>query len=203
MNMETKTLVTDSTTDRIDPKELPVITIVELRPKEPLEGEALDSIHDMIQAASQFNGFQVADVYKKVIAGTATEYAVILRFDSYGNLSLWNNSQERKDLIASTKHLYDEVKPEMALTGLDFWFVDRHTAVEPPAKWKMMLITVIIIFVLLKVLMPFLGGLLEYLGLPEFLNTLLSITVMVALMSYLLMPAINRLLHRWLFKNKR
>ncbi|MGS2740939.1 hypothetical protein [Sinomicrobium sp. M5D2P17] len=201
--METKTLVTDSTNDMIDSNDLPVITIVELRPKVALEGEALDSIHGMIQAASQYKGYQVADVYKKVTDGTATEYAVILRFDSYSNLSLWNNSRERENLITSTKHLYAEVKPELALTGLDFWFVDKHTAAEPPAKWKMMLITVIIIFALLKVLMPFLGGLLEYLGLPEFLNTLLSIMAMVALMTYLLMPAINRVLHRWLFKNKR
>jgi len=201
--METKTLVPDSTTDRIEADHLPVITIVELRPKVPLEREALDSIHGMIQTASKYKGYQVADVYKKVIDGTATEYAIILRFDSYSNLSLWNNSQERKDLIESSKHLYAEVKPELALTGLDFWFVGKHTAVEPPVKWKMMLVTVIIIFALLKMLMPFLGGILGYFGLPEFLNTLLSITVMVALMTYLLMPAINRLLHRWLFKNNR
>lgn len=199
--METKTLVPKSTTDRIDPNGLPVITIVELRPKVPLEGEAIDSIHVMIQTASKYKGYQVADVYKKVIYDTATEYAIILRFDSYSNLSSWNNSQERKDLIESSKHLYAEVKPELALTGLDFWFVGKHNA-EHPVKWKMMLVTVIIIFALLKVLMPFLGKVLGYLELPEFLNTLLSIMVMVALMTYLLMPAINRLLYRWLFKNK-
>lgn len=199
--METKTLVPKSTTDRIDPNGLPVITIVELRPKVPLEGEAIDSIHVMIQTASKYKGYQVADVYKKVIYDTATEYAIILRFDSYSNLSSWNNSQERKDLIESSKHLYAQVKPELALTGLDFWFVGKHNA-EHPVKWKMMLVTVIIIFALLKVLMPFLGKVLGYLELPEFLNTLLSIMVMVALMTYLLMPAINRLLYRWLFKNK-
>lgn len=201
--METETLLPDSTTAMIDADHLPVITIVELRPKKPLEGEALDSIHGMIQAASKYKGYQVADVYKKVIDGSATEYAIILRFDSYSNLSLWNNSQERKDLIASGKHLYDEVKPELALTGPDFWFVGKQTAAEPPVKWKMMLVTVIIIFALLNMLMPFLGGVLGYFRLPEFLNTLLSIMVMVALMTYLIMPAINRILHRWLFKNKR
>lgn len=200
--MEIKTLVSNSTTDRIDPNGLPVITIVELRPKVPLEGKAIDSIHGMIQTASKYKGYQVADVYKKVIYDTATEYAIILRFDSYSNLSSWNNSQERKDLIESSKHLYAEVKPELALTGLDFWFVGKHNA-KHPVKWKMMLVTVIIIFALLKGLMPFLGGVLGYFGLPEFLNALLSIMVMVALMTYLIMPVINKLLYRWLFKNKR
>lgn len=201
--METTIPVPDTTIDIDNADHLPVITIVELRPKVPLEGAALGSIHGMIQAASKYKGYQVADVYKKVVDGTATEYAIILRFDSYSNLSLWNNSQERKDLIASSKHLYAEVKPELALTGLDFWFVSKHTTAEPPVKWKMMLVTVIIIFVLLKMLMPFLGGALEYIGLPEFLNTLLSIMAMVALMTYLIMPAINKILHRWLFKSKR
>lgn len=200
--MEITTLVPNSTTDRIDPDGLPVITIVELRPKVPLEGEAIASIHGMIQTASKYKGYQVADVYKKVIYDTSTEYAIILRFDSYSNLSSWNNSQERKGLIESSKHLYAEVKPELALTGLDFWFVGKHNA-EHPVKWKMMLVTVIIIFALLKGLMPFVGRVLGYFGLPEFLNTLLSIMVMVALMTYLIMPVINKLLYRWLFKNKR
>lgn len=200
--METKTLVPGSTTDRIDVDHFPVITIVELKPKVPMEGEALVSINGMIQAASKYKGYQVADAYKKVIYDTATEYAIILRFDSYSNLSSWNNSQERKDLIESSKHLYAEVKPEMALTVLDFWFVGKHNA-EHPVKWKMMLVTVIIIFALLKGLMPFLGAVLGYFGLPELLNTLLSIMVMVALMTYLIMPVINKLLYRWLFKSKR
>ncbi|MCE7054228.1 hypothetical protein LZF95_06040 [Algoriphagus sp. AGSA1] len=201
--MESINPASEATIDMVNGDHLPVITIVELRPKVPCEGEALDSLQRIVNAAAKFKGYQEANIYKKVKEGSTTEYAIILRFDHYINLRLWNNSLERKQHIANSKHFFAEVKPELALTGLDFWFVGKHTADGPPVKWKMMLVTVIIIFAMLQMVMPFLGKILGYLELPEFLNTLLSIMVMVSLMTYLIMPAINKLLYNWLFKNKR
>ncbi|MBE9583278.1 hypothetical protein IM792_02345 [Mucilaginibacter sp. JRF] len=188
-------------TDKISAGDLPVITIVELEPKLPSGEEALVSFQRIIQAASRFSGYQTADIYEKIKSGEATEYAIILRFDSFLNLQTWNNSPVKKQLIAASEGLFKEVKPELALTGLEFWFdPNRHKGAAPAAKWKMVLVTVIIIFTLLNTVMPVLGNLLGALGSPGPVKTLLSVTVMVTLMTYLIMPAITSLLRGWLFK---
>ena len=195
--------VSDFSTSPVAADNLPVITIVELIPKVPLEGEALGSLQSMIHAASQFEGYVAADVYKKLKDGTVAEYAIILQFDRYSNLYLWNNSLERKQQIALSKHLFAQVKPELALIGLFFWFANKRSGNSLPIKWKMMVITVIIILFMLNMVMPLLDHLFGYFGLTGLLKMLLSVMVMVSTMTYLIMPAINILLYPWLFKNKK
>lgn len=201
--MENKLPASDGTVDKISTDYLPVITIVELMPQVPLEREAIEALHSMIHEASQFSGYQSAAIYKKVKDASAAEYAIILRFDSYRNLQLWNNSLIRKQKIASSKHFFAEVKPELALTGLEFWFVNKQSGTSAPVKWKMMMVTVVIIFVMLNTVMPLLGQFLEYFGLTGVIRTLISIVLMVSMMTYLIMPAINALLYRWLFPQKK
>jgi antibiotic biosynthesis monooxygenase (ABM) superfamily enzyme len=185
------------------PDRLPVITIVELKPKAPMEGDALGSIFHIINSASRFEGYQAADIYQKVMTGAPTEYAIILRFDTYDHLREWNNSPVRAQHIALSKHFFDQVKPELSLTGLDFWFDNKQKGTAtPPPKWKMLLVTVVIIFVMLNAVMPLIGRLLSYSGLPVVFNTLIGVVIMVSMMTYVIMPGVTGLLHRWLFTTK-
>ncbi|MDT3401332.1 hypothetical protein [Mucilaginibacter terrae] len=191
---------TGSRTELPLPDRLPVITIVELKPKVPMAGEALGSIFHIINAASRFEGYQAADIYRKVMTGAPTEYAIILRFDTYDHMREWNNSPVKAQHIALSKHFFDEVKPELSLTGLDFWFDNKpQGTTTPPPKWKMLLVTVVVIFIMLNAVMPLIGRILSYSGLPGLFNTLIGVVVMVSMMTYVIMPAVTGLLHRWLF----
>jgi antibiotic biosynthesis monooxygenase (ABM) superfamily enzyme len=47
--------------------------------------------------------------------------------------------------------------------------------------------------------MPLIGRILSYSGLPGVFNTLIGVIIMVSMMTYVIMPAVTGLLHRWLF----
>jgi hypothetical protein len=181
----------------------PVTTILELKPRGPARQEAIKSIQAIIQTASRCEGYLSADIFEKVNDGPPAVIAIMLRFDTYTHLEAWNESTQKRQQVLSSKHLFKEVAREVRLTGLEFWFdsrQQRHPA--QPVKWKMLIVTVAIIFILLNTLMPFIGNLLTPLGLPVWGNSLIGIIIMVALMTYLIMPATTRALHTWLFKKK-
>ena len=182
---------------------LPVITIIELTPKAPYRKEALEAIQTMSLAASGFHGYQSADIFEKVTANGSIVFAIILRFDTYANLISWNDSVQKARQIALSKNLFEEVTPETKLTGLEFWFTNkRQIGRVQPTKWKMLIITVCIIFTLLHTIMPFIRQLLSPIGMPQLVNTLIGIIMMVTLMTYVVLPFITRHFSKWLFKSK-
>jgi uncharacterized protein len=69
-----------------------------------------------------------------------------------------------------------------------------------PPRYKMVMVTVSILFVLLHTLIPPIRQLAE--SLPLLLSDLLGVTVTVLLMTYLIMPSATRLLKAWLYKRK-
>lgn len=183
--------------------DLPVITIIELTPKASYREEALEAIQTISLAASDFHGYQSADIFEKVTANGSIVFAIILRFDTYANLTLWNDSAQKARQIALSKNLFEEVTPETKLTGLEFWFTNkRQIGRVQPTKWKMLIITVCIIFTLLHTIMPFIRQLLRPIGMPQLVNTLIGIIMMVTLMTYVVMPFITRIFSKWLFKSK-
>lgn len=183
--------------------DLPVITIIELTPKASYREEALEAIQTISLAAAGFHGYQSADIFEKVTAGGAIVFAIILRFDTYANLTSWNDSEQKARQIALSKNLFTEVTPEVKLTGLEFWFENKQQeGVMQPTKWKILIITVCIIFILLHTLMPFIRQLLRPIGMPQMINTLVGIIMMVTLMTYVVMPFITRIFSKWLFKSK-
>jgi antibiotic biosynthesis monooxygenase (ABM) superfamily enzyme len=100
-------------------------------------------------------------------------------------------------------------------TGLEFWFTPRspHRAkregknnedasvpMNVPPRYKMVIVTVGILFVLLNTLIPQIRQLTE--TFPLLLSDLLGVAVIVLLMTYLIMPSVTRLLKPWLYKKK-
>ncbi|HKG71246.1 MAG TPA: hypothetical protein VKA87_05075 [Nitrososphaeraceae archaeon] len=100
------------------------------------------------------------------------------------------------------------------VTGLEFWFTPHSTqraeheandnevsfpTVNLPPRYKMVMVTVGILFVLLHALIPPIRQLTE--ALPLLLSDLLGVITTVLLMTYLIMPSVTRLLKRWLYKN--
>jgi uncharacterized protein len=183
---------------------LPVTTIVRLKPKPGLIKETLHWFHAISEKASHFKGHLGAEIFEEINDHTHPEFAIIIQFDTYENSMLWEESKERKEQIALSEILFDEVKPKIQLTGLEYWFEAKddksHIA---PKKWKMAVITVVVIFTFSNTLIPLLRDLFKPLKWHPLLNSLLSVIIMVILMTYLVMPFITRVLSGWLFKPKK
>lgn len=128
------------------------------------------------------------------------EYVVILKFDCYDNLKTWLESNIRRQWIERLHPLIEKSEEIQTLTGLETWFsLPSQPLKAPPPRYKMALVTWLGVFMTLAVLSRLLAPLLS--GLPPWLNQLITTGLVVALLTYLIMPQLTKLFHKWFYPN--
>ncbi|WP_214324942.1 hypothetical protein [Nonomuraea sediminis] len=110
----------------------------------------------------------------------------------------WRSSPDRAALIAESAALAESPSLERDLTGLDGWFapIDGRV-VRPPARWKTWLVTLAALYVLLLTITTVAAPLLSPPAPP--LRFALLLPVLTALMTWIVMPRLSRLLSSWLY----
>lgn len=128
----------------------------------------------------------------------SNEYLVIFRFDSLEHLLAWETSHARGEWLRKSERFRASPIRYRKGYGLEFWFTSPNAAgAGTPPRWKMALVTVVAIYALVNLVGMAFGPLLA--GLPSWLVGFVETAIIVGLMTYLVMPAITRLLARWLF----
>jgi antibiotic biosynthesis monooxygenase (ABM) superfamily enzyme len=173
-----------------------------------------DWMDGIVHESLKFEGHLGVNIVRPV-EKSRPEYVIIFRFNTLDNLLKWEKSQERKDWLEKSKNVVEGEDKVQKFTGLEFWFTPRssHRAKDEannnedstptmnvPPRYKMVMVTVSILFVLLHTLIPPIRQLTE--SFPLLLSDLLGVTVTVLLMTYLIMPSATRLLKAWLYKRK-
>lgn len=124
-------------------------------------------------------------------------WTILVRFDSMDNLYHWIHSSERQALVAELPEMllgqeHIEMRP-----GAAFWFTPATPASPAPARWKQFLVTLAVIFPSTNLVPWFWSQLL-----PDSKGTLwghlLNDACVVALVVWLWMPAMTRVLKNWL-----
>ena len=72
---------------------------------------------------------------------------------------------------------------------------------NPPPRYKMVIVTIPIISILLLTLVPQIHVLTEMLLIPYAIRLVIAITITVLLMTYVIMPLVTKALKPWLFKS--
>ena len=128
------------------------------------------------------------------------DWHVVFRYDSKQHLDDWERSPERGALLAAgqplmkTRHIH-------RVSGLETWFsLPGRTAPAPP-RWKMFLTSLVVIYALQLLLYSTVGRLLVHWPMPARVG--LVTVVVTAMMTWLVMPNLARLLARWLFAPPR
>ena len=149
-----------------------------------------------IGAARQFPGHLGADVLRPPVGGRL--YVLIFRFDSRSHLEDWGSSPARAELVAEAES-FSESDPQIhRLSGLETWFtLPGDPPISPPPRWKMALVTWVVAFLLVTILTRLLGPLLE--PLHPLLRGAVVAGLMVASMTWLVMPRVTRMLASWLY----
>lgn len=126
------------------------------------------------------------------------EYVVILKFDRYDNLKTWLESDTRRGWIERLQPLIEQPEVIQALTGLETWFtLPNKSPKAPPPRYKMAIMTWMGVFVTLAVVSRLLTPILS--NLPILLNQLITTGLVVAVLTYLIMPRLTKLFKRWLY----
>jgi hypothetical protein len=130
------------------------------------------------------------------------EYLIVVRFASIQDLELWQQSQERKQLINEIANILDSEEAIDIKTGIDYWFTPP-TIGKHPSRWKQWFVTTSVIWPLTMYVPPAMEPLfIKYPELGEFgIRQGVLALVIVGLVVYIIMPMYVRLIAKWFFKH--
>ncbi|HLO47346.1 MAG TPA: antibiotic biosynthesis monooxygenase [Kamptonema sp.] len=131
-----------------------------------------------------------------------SEYVIILRFDRYSHLRTWMESDTRKEWIEKAKMLVRKSENVQLMTGLETWFSLPEKPLKlPPPRYKMVIITWFAVYSCITVIQYFLGPIFKLL--PPVIASILSTGIVVAMLTYVVMPRLTRLFYRWLYPKSK
>ena len=129
-------------------------------------------------------------------------YTIALHFDTLEHLEQWLASGVWRPLILKVQHLLQDGEEVDIKTGLEFWFRPPDSEQKRAKPYKQFLITLSVIFPL-TMLVPWLLTPLfraaPVLGMPGITHFLVA-GIIVALMTYVIMPRYTRLMAAWLYR---
>ena len=180
----------------------PVTTTVTRRVKPGHEAAYEAFLAGISGAARAFPGYLGIEVFRPTPGGPGGEYRTVYRFDSLAHLHGWLDSPERAAWLQRAEpHVAGPMRTQV-LTGLEGWFtLPTQPGLPPPPRYKMAVLTWATIFPLITGVVvataPLLGSL------PLVVRLAVTTGVTVPLMTWVVMPRVTRLLHRWLYPDRR
>jgi uncharacterized protein len=178
----------------------PVTTTVTRRIKPGHEAAYEGFLAGISGAARAFPGYLGVEVFRPA-GGQGGEYRTVYRFDSVAHLRAWLDSPERAAWLQRAEPHVAGPMATQVLTGLEGWFtLPTRPGVPLPPPSKMALVTWATIFPLITLVVataPLVGSL------PLVVRLAVTTGVTVPLMTWVVMPRVTRLLHRWLYPDRR
>ena len=145
-----------------------------------------------------YDGYLGAHILRPEL-GVSPDHVIVVQFETCQQLDSWMQSQTRRDWIERVKPLIREPESIKVLTGLESWFqLPEQPPHAPPKRYKQALLVWIGVAGLSLLLGPLVAAALA--SWPEFLRVLINTGIMVALLTYWVMPFLTRRFKGWLFK---
>lgn len=153
----------------------------------------------IVPVAERFPGHRGVHVIHPPAGSTL--YTVTIRFDSLLHADDWFQSAARHALLDEVLPLLDSDEEVKTVTGLEFWF-HPGPGQKPARRYKQFLLTLCVIFPLTLFVprgVQWLAGWVPALH-DTYLSHFATSAIVVALMTYVLMPRITRRLAGWLYR---
>lgn len=174
----------------------PVTVLFKRRVRPGREAEFEAWVSGITRAALQFPGHLGAAIIRPAGPG-ARDYVIIFRFEDYAQAEAWESSDTRADWVARVRALTEGEAEIQRVSGLEFWFTPPAGTTRVPPRWKMALVTFLVLWPLNVLanlaLWPVIGGW------PIALRALVVVGVLVPLVTYVAMPWATRLFAFWLY----
>ncbi|MDX1755084.1 MAG: antibiotic biosynthesis monooxygenase [Marinobacter sp.] len=157
-------------------------------------------LRQIIAAAAEFSGHQGVHIVRPTEGHDTFEIAV--RFSSKEEAEAWLASDIRKELLSDIRSALASDEQVEIKSGIDFWFTPPTSKARQPTRWKQWLITTAVIWPLTMIVPPVFQPVFD--RVPELAlwgvrHGLVAATI-VALVVYLIMPRVVRLVAGWLFR---
>lgn len=147
--------------------------------------EAIDSIES-------FDGFLRAQLFPPV-EGVQDETVIVFSFQSREQLDVWLESEAREMVLARLDHHIEGERQVNVVGGFGGWFSLGESRVK---TWKQAGVVLLALYPTVLALNEILGWLIP--DVPYLLAILIGNIISVAILSWILMPRLTKLLDRWL-----
>lgn len=177
----------------------PVTVVITHKAKRGCEEQFKAWLKGINKEASQYQGYMGVQVIEPH-STSDREYVIIVRFDSYEHLKIWNASDIRKHYLEELHTLTEDESKYEYQSGLEYWFtLSVIPGRMPPPRHKMAFVTWLALTPLILLIPPLTEPLLSKLGLIKPIPVLITCAILVVLMTYAVMPLMSKMFKKWLF----
>ncbi len=179
----------------------PVTVVVTRRVKPGREQDYEAWLTRLLHDATRLTGYLGATVHRPSATGPR-DYTSVFRFDSVDSLRAFEQSELRRRALSEVGALVEADAAWRTLTGLEFWFAaPSGTVVPQPSRLRMALLMIVVVYTLVLSLGQLVALTLS--SAPAAVRLLITIVLEVALMTWVIMPRLTRLLARWIYPTVR
>jgi len=178
----------------------PVTIIVRRKIKAGQEAEAEAWMHSISDKLGDFSGALGVEVIRPHLG--SLEYTYIYRFVDYASLNAWHESEERKEWLRRSDSFMAEPPQYEEITGLEYWFTPpagNPIGSPAPKRWRQLMVSWVglapLSYLFSFTLLPFLRQIFPDMPL---VHSVLNLGALLWVASYLWMPRVTRLAHRFL-----
>lgn len=178
------------------------VTVVVTRRVKPGREPAYEAwLERLIREASVLPGYLGTNVQRPAATGPR-EYTSVFRFDSVEHLRAFEDSDLRRRALAQVIDFVEADAVWNKLTGLELWFTAPAGTVMPqPIRFRMALVMIVVVYGLVLSIGTVVALVLNAVPMP--LRLLVTITIEVFFMTYVLMPRLTRWLARWIYPSSK
>ena len=127
-------------------------------------------------------------------------YHVVMRFSDEKSVHQWETSYVRQKLSHEADEFSERVRQEA--TGMETWFaIPEHPQLTTPPHWKMAIVTFIAVYIVGSIFVPIINNILD--GVNFYIENILVSAVLVAILTWIVMPVFSRYIFRkWLYRTR-
>jgi len=183
-----------------DPVAAPVTRIARRRARTGREAEYEALIREMFGLMRGVPGFLGADLIPPEERGG--DYQVVVRFASETDLQAWDACPARDEIHLRMREVAEGEPEFRSLSGLEAWFTPAvvPASMHPP-RLRMAVVTWLGIFPTVSLVLWLVAPLLQ--ALPFLPRTAVLTALIVAIMTWGVMPRLTRLMRGWLAPHRR
>ncbi|MEV6279445.1 antibiotic biosynthesis monooxygenase [Nocardia sp. NPDC051832] len=171
------------------------VALIAARTVEPGHEAAFQQwVHEILNAAATIPGNLGGGLFHP--AAESDPWIIVHRFRNREAMDHWLTSPQRAALFTNQPQYHHHEVARRELDGLEAWFTDPNRTALPPPRWKMAASSAIGIFPISLLGSLYLTPLLT--ALPQIVRTAIFAALFSVLMTYVAMPAVTRVLRRWL-----
>lgn len=178
------------------PESTPITVSITRTVRPGCEAEFERALHEFVQRSLALPGQQGVHIMRPAPGSPSREYGIIRKFASREALTEFRTSPEYLEWNHLAVELTEGRGRTEELSGLESWFTLPGAPLHALPKWKMAVATVVGVYPTSLLLGETIGRWGRDWPIP--LRTLVTAVLMVALLTWVLMPLVTKVLHGWL-----